>query len=275
MTAARPGTTTGRTRRIGAGTWWEGRSGLVLAGLVAAFSTYLLIGLLTMDVSPDVDPPGPRFFPAIITVIGYLLAIGLAIAYIRHPEPAGGEDPAPEAPTGSPDTAPAGPADASGTAAPTGTGGTPAQAGTSGPVDPAPVPAHAGHHDAGDDAAFSSPFASAVAASRMHPDESNDSEEDRRAIAEARAADAQHRTHSDFVALAWAVGGFAAFAALIVPLGWILAAAILFWCIARAMGSRRALFDATLALTFSSLVYLAFDVALGLNLPSGILGGGL
>ena len=39
------------------------------------------------------------------------------------------------------------------------------------------------------------------------------------------------------------------------------------------MGSRRPLFDLTLALTFSSLVYLAFAVLLGLNLPSGLLGG--
>lgn len=32
--------------------------------------------------------------------------------------------------------------------------------------------------------------------------------------------------------------------------------------------------DLTLALVFSSVVYIAFAVLLGLNLPSGLLGGG-
>ena len=54
----------------------------------------------------------------------------------------------------------------------------------------------------------------------------------------------------------------------------ILAAALLFWCVARGFGSRRPGFDVILALFMSSAAYLAFDVGLGLNLPSGILGGG-
>ena len=43
---------------------------------------------------------------------------------------------------------------------------------------------------------------------------------------------------------------------------------------ARGFGSRRPLFDISLALLVSSAIYLAFTVGLGLTLPSGILGGG-
>ena len=40
------------------------------------------------------------------------------------------------------------------------------------------------------------------------------------------------------------------------------------------MDSRTPLRDVVVALTVSSIVYLAFGVALGLNLPSGLIGGG-
>jgi putative tricarboxylic transport membrane protein len=72
----------------------------------------------------------------------------------------------------------------------------------------------------------------------------------------------------------WSVAGFLVFALTIEVLGWILAAALLFWAVARGIGSRRPLFDISLALVLSSAIYLAFSVGLGLNLPSGILGGG-
>ena len=74
----------------------------------------------------------------------------------------------------------------------------------------------------------------------------------------------------------WAVVvfGFLAFALTLEVLGWILAAALLFWAVARGFGSRRPLFDISLALLVSSAIYLAFTVGLGLTLPSGILGGG-
>ena len=83
-----------------------------------------------------------------------------------------------------------------------------------------------------------------------------------------------YRTHSDFVALAWTVGGFLAFALLLPWLGWILAGALVFWCTAHGFGSRRPLFDIVIALFLSSAIYLIFGTGLGLNLPSGILGGG-
>ena len=213
-----------RTGHLGAGTWWQGRSGLIVPLIMGAFSTYLLIGILTMEVPADADKPGPHFFPTIIMLVGYALTILLVIAYIRNPEPVDVDDELPAA--------------------------------------------------AEEDKAFSTPVTSAVSASRLSPHEEDEPEKDRAALAAARKADAKHRTHSDFVSLAWGAGGFAAFALLLEFAGWIIAAALLFWCVARSMGSKKPLFDLTLALTFSSLVYIAFAVLLGLNLPSGILGGG-
>ena len=80
--------------------------------------------------------------------------------------------------------------------------------------------------------------------------------------------------HSDFGALAWCFLGFLAFAVLLPWLGWILAGALLFWCVTRAFGAPHPVFDILVALFVSSLAYLGFAVALGLTLPSGILGGG-
>lgn len=162
---------------VGAGTFWEGRSGLVMPGVIVAFSLYILIGVLTMDVG-DAEFPGPRFFPTIIAAVGLVLAAIIAVEVLRHPE---------------------------------------------------------------------------------HP-ESNSGR--------------TWRFHSDFQALGWSVGGFLAFAVLLPWLGWVLAGALLFWCVARGFGARRPLLDILVALFMSSLAYLAFSVALGLNLPSGILGGG-
>ncbi|GMA37981.1 tripartite tricarboxylate transporter TctB family protein [Mobilicoccus caccae] len=72
--------------------------------------------------------------------------------------------------------------------------------------------------------------------------------------------------------MAWCIGGFALFAATLELLGWILAAALLFWFVARGIGSRRPLFDISAALLLSSVIYLTFSVGLGLRLPSGVLG---
>ncbi|GAB2609967.1 tripartite tricarboxylate transporter TctB family protein [Kocuria arenosa] len=158
--------------------WWHGRSGLVLPLIMAAFSSYLLHGILVMEVPEGTDFPGPRFYPGILMVAGYVLAALMVLHYLRSPEPV-------EETTGR-----------------------------------------------------------------------------------------TYRTYTDWSALVWAVGGFLLFALTLEFLGWILAAALLFWCVARGVGSQRHLFDISLALTLSSAIYLAFDVGLGLNLPSGILGGG-
>ncbi|MEI3845550.1 MULTISPECIES: tripartite tricarboxylate transporter TctB family protein [Microbacterium] len=176
--------------------WWAGRAGLVIPAILFAFSTYLTVGILTMQVPEGASAPGPAFFPTLIAIAGFVVSVLLAFRYIRTPEPA----------------------------------------------EPATY----------------SEF-----------DEVSDSA---RAEAEA-AARVKYRFFSDWVCVAWAAGGFLAFSLLLVPAGWILAGALLFWCVARAMGSRKPLLDAVIALMMSSLVYLAFGVALGLDLPSGVLGG--
>ncbi|MEE1801061.1 tripartite tricarboxylate transporter TctB family protein [Streptomyces sp. JV176] len=81
------------------------------------------------------------------------------------------------------------------------------------------------------------------------------------------------RTRSNHRALAGLVGTIAAFIALLVPLGWLLSGALLFWGVARALGSRRPVFDLFLSIAISSTVQLAFSAGLGLNLPPGVLAG--
>ena len=83
----------------------------------------------------------------------------------------------------------------------------------------------------------------------------------------------QYRTHSDWKSLGMVLGAFLLFCLLLEPVGWILSAALLFWAISYALGSRRRYFDPGLALVFSSFIQVAFSAGLGLALPSGILEG--
>lgn len=176
--------------------WWTGRAGLLVPAVLAAFSTYLVLGMLTMQIPPGTASPGPQFFPTIVAIAGYIVAVLLALQIIRSPE--------------------------------------------------VPEPATYSEDDDVSDAA--------------------------RAEAEA-AAKVRYRFFSDWRSIAWAAGGFLAFALLLTPVGWIVSGALLFWCVARAMGSTKPLLDVIVAFTMSSLAYLAFDVLLGLELPSGVLGG--
>lgn len=82
------------------------------------------------------------------------------------------------------------------------------------------------------------------------------------------------RSRLDVRALAWILGGFLGFSFLLDLLGWVIGGALLFWCVARAFGSRRVLLDLVIGLTLASAAYIGFDMMLGLSLPSGILGGG-
>ena len=77
---------------------------------------------------------------------------------------------------------------------------------------------------------------------------------------------------TDWKATAAVTTAFLAFALALVPLGWILAGTILFWGVARGLGSRRPLFDVLVALGMSSAIQLAFSAGLGLSLPPGIFG---
>ncbi|WP_134773927.1 tripartite tricarboxylate transporter TctB family protein [Ornithinimicrobium flavum] len=154
-----------------------GRSGLLFPLLLAAASTWILVGNLRMEVPEGADFPGPRFYPGLLAVAGYVLSLLLVRHYLRHPE---------------------------------------------------------------------------------HPEQHSER---------------SYAWFTDWVSIAWCVGGFLAFALLLQPLGWILAGALLFWGVARGMGSRRPLLDVSAALLVSSAVYLIFAVGLSLPLPSGVLGG--
>lgn len=166
---------TGQPHDKGAG-FWSGRSGLVVAGILAAIGGYLAVGIATMDVPEGAKVPGPQFFPTLITIAIFVLALLLAVQTLRHPEHV---------------------------------------------AEPA----------------------------------------------------ARHRFHTDWKSLGLVFGAFLAFALLLVPVGWMLTAAMLFWCVSRALGSPRPLFDVGLSLVFSSCIQLAFGAGLGLALPGGILEG--
>lgn len=156
--------------------FWAGRSGLVVAGILAAIGTYLTVGIAIMDVPEGAKAPGPTFFPVLIVIAIFVLAALLAVQTLRKP---------------------------------------------------AHVPESTG----------------------------------------------EHRFHTDWKSLGLVFVSFLAFALLLVPAGWLVSAALLFWGVSRALGSQRPLFDLGLSLVFSSCIQLAFGAGLGLNLPGGILEG--
>lgn len=88
-----------------------------------------------------------------------------------------------------------------------------------------------------------------------------------------KTTDPQSKKHNlDWTAVLIVAATFLVFALILIPLGWILSGALLFWGVAVGLGSRSWLKDALISLAVSSLVQVAFSAGLGLNLPSGILG---
>lgn len=88
-----------------------------------------------------------------------------------------------------------------------------------------------------------------------------------------RAAASAPATHSDWRTIGIVVGSVVLFALLLEPVGWLLSGALLFFGVAWAFGGKRPVFEAGVALVYSSVVQLAFVAGLGLKLPAGILGG--
>lgn len=84
---------------------------------------------------------------------------------------------------------------------------------------------------------------------------------------------ASWKTYSDWKTVGMVIGGVAGFTLLLPYVGWILSAAALFWVVARALGSTRPIFDISISVLFASVIQLAFNAGLGLNLPSGFLEG--
>lgn len=80
-------------------------------------------------------------------------------------------------------------------------------------------------------------------------------------------------THSNWPATLGAVGTFIGFALILETVGWIIAAALVFWGLTVSMGNRRYLFNLLVGLAMSSILQLVFSGLLGLNLPSGVMGG--
>ena len=78
---------------------------------------------------------------------------------------------------------------------------------------------------------------------------------------------------TDWRAVLTVLGSLVAFMVLLRPVGWIVAAGVLFWGVAYALGSRRPIFDVSVALVMSSVIQLTFGYLLGLNLPAGFLAG--
>ncbi|MGW9403023.1 tripartite tricarboxylate transporter TctB family protein [Arthrobacter sp. NPDC055585] len=114
---------------------------------------------------------------------------------------------------------------------------------------------------------------------RKHPDHGNFSDDMLRDLAGLPSDDApakspgSWRTYSDWRTVGLVLLGVVVFTATLNVLGWILSAAFLFWIICYALGSKRPVFDAGVSLLFASAIQLAFNAGLGLNLPSGFLGG--
>ena len=78
-------------------------------------------------------------------------------------------------------------------------------------------------------------------------------------------------TPTDWRALAYIGAALVLFVALANRVGFVLAAAVQFWLIARGFHSTRPFRDAIAAVVMATVVYLVFSRALGLTLPAGIL----
>jgi putative tricarboxylic transport membrane protein len=61
-------------------------------------------------------------------------------------------------------------------------------------------------------------------------------------------------------------------AALIAPVGFVVASTLAFTLVARAFGSRRVAVDAAIGLALAAAVYLGFARGLGVSLPAGPFG---
>ncbi len=78
---------------------------------------------------------------------------------------------------------------------------------------------------------------------------------------------------SDWRAVLSLSAAFFAHVALLRVTGWLIAGAVLFWGVAVALGARRWLRAAGVAIVLSTVVYVVFSHLLGVDLPAGILEG--
>lgn len=208
---------------------------LIVAALVLAMAVYITIGLFTMQVPESAQPPGPQFYPTILAICAYVLVALLVIQTLRHPE-------------------------------------------TSEPVTTT------AEHTLADETEHEAEYRSAAdsgAPADTSADAVTTGVSTAAATAEHRPADggsggstaAGPLPTGDLKALGFAVLAFLGFTMILEPVGWIVSAGLLFWAVAWALGSRRTLLDLGIGLVVASAVQVAFSLGLGLNLPSGVLGG--
>lgn len=191
--------------------FWAGRSELIVPALVLALALFLTYQTATMEVLGS-SVPGPQFFPTIVCVLLYAMALIHVIQILRHPRL-----PDPTNDSANPD--------------------------------------------------FSSDMLGDLAAAT---DRGRSKIERRTPNAELPK---EWKTYSDWKTVGMVIAGVAGFTLLLPYVGWILSASALFWIVARALGSKRAVFDISISVLFASVIQLAFNAGLGLNLPSGFLEG--
>lgn len=160
--------------------FWVGRSGLVIPGVLIAIGVFLIYGIIDMDVGGNDELFGPRAFPAITAGACFIVAAVLAVQILRAPS---------------------------------------------------------------------------VPESMINPDGS-----------------LRDGTATNWTATGITVGAFVLFIAILEPLGWIIAGAVVFAGITTGMGNKRYLFNLMVGLAMSSIIQLLFSGLLGLNLPAGVMG---
>lgn len=79
-------------------------------------------------------------------------------------------------------------------------------------------------------------------------------------------------TVSNWRATGITVGSFVLFGLLLVPVGWIVSAALVFWGVTVGLGSTRYVFNLLVGLALASIMQLVFAGLLGLSLPPGVFG---
>lgn len=92
------------------------------------------------------------------------------------------------------------------------------------------------------------------------------------ATSDAAEDTAKKPVASDLRTTGYVLASLVGFVLILPWAGWVLSAAALFWCVARALGSRRTWIDLGVALLLSSFIQLVFGGLLGLSLPV-LLGG--
>ncbi len=221
------------------------RKELIMVAILAIVGLTLLIGAQTMTVLGD-SVPGPQFVPVIVGVLLLVTAVAVGQDVIRHPEderaePGTRHDVSRDLLQDLSDT------DTAEFKA-VGTLDLEADGPTGGTADGPAAPA-------GADAAPADPAAVSPAAS-VAADE------------DAPSAPVASDLRTTGFVLATLIG----FVLVLPWAGWVLSGAALFWCIARALGSRSTWMDVGVALLISSVIQLIFGGLLGLSLP--VLGGG-